>query len=226
MRAVLALAWGLLAAAPLLREAARCRVVSRARGLRSNGFAAPKPQTLGLGRLGTGEPAADRSRGPGRSSSLAPFRRRRDRREAAELEAELPLAADLLAVAVGAGLTPYLALRVAARSGPPAVSARLASVVAVADGDEGLAGALELEAGSSPALRPLLEVLLASERLGAPVGPVLARLAADGRARARRAALARARSVPVRLLFPLVFLVLPAFLLLTVAPVLLAGLAH
>ena len=34
----------------------------------------------------------------------------------------------------------------------------------------------------------------------------------------------RARTVPVRLLFPLVFLVLPAFLLLTVVPVVLASL--
>jgi tight adherence protein C len=66
-------------------------------------------------------------------------------------------------------------------------------------------------------------VLLAAERLGTPVGPALARLAADGRARARRAALERARTLPVRLLFPLVFLVLPAFLLLTVGPVVLAG---
>jgi hypothetical protein len=38
--------------------------------------------------------------------------------------------------------------------------------------------------------------------------------------------MARARTVPVRLLFPLVFLVLPAFLVLTVAPVVLAAVSH
>jgi hypothetical protein len=37
--------------------------------------------------------------------------------------------------------------------------------------------------------------------------------------------MARARTTPVRLLFPLVFLVLPAFVLLTVAPVVLAAAA-
>lgn len=211
MRTVLALAWGLLAAAPLLREAARGRAVSRARSLRPGARAGLEVTNPRLSRVCDPEIGF-------------PLRRRRERREALVLE--VPLVADLLAVALGAGLTPYLALRVAARCGPPAVAARLASVLAVADGGEGLAGALESEAGSSPALRPLLDVLLASERLGAPVGPVLTRLAADGRARARRMAAARARSVPVRLLFPLVFLVLPAFLLLTVAPVLLAGLAR
>jgi len=102
----------------------------------------------------------------------------------------------------------------------------LGGLVAAVEYGRRLADALEEEAGVSPPLRPVLEVLLASERLGAPVGPTLARLAADGRARLRRAALARARTLPVRLLFPLVFLVLPAFLLLTVGPVLLAGLRH
>jgi len=42
----------------------------------------------------------------------------------------------------------------------------------------------------------------------------------------RRAAEAHARRIPVRLLFPLVFLVLPAFVLLTVVPGLAAGLGR
>jgi tight adherence protein C len=76
-----------------------------------------------------------------------------------------------------------------------------------------------------PSLRPLVDALLASERYGAPVGVALARLAVEQRAAVRRRAEARARTVPVRLLFPLVFLVLPAFGLLTVVPALLAGFA-
>jgi tight adherence protein C len=145
-------------------------------------------------------------------------------RAAATLEDGVPLTADLLAVALAAGLTPYLALRVAARSAPGAVAAHLAAVLAAVEDGARLADALAAHAEAAPVLRPLLEVLLVSERLGAPAGPALARLAADGRARARRAALERARTLPVRLLFPLVFLVLPAFFLLTVGPVLLAGL--
>lgn len=138
------------------------------------------------------------------------------------LEGEIPLAADLLALALGAGLTPYLALEVAARYGPPAVAARFRAVLVML-ADRRLVDALEAEAAASPALSPVLSALAASERFGAPAAPSLVRLAADGRARLRQAAMVRARTVPVRLLFPLVFLVLPAFLVLTVAPVLLAG---
>jgi tight adherence protein C len=72
----------------------------------------------------------------------------------------------------------------------------------------------------------LSDALLASDRLGAPVGPVLARLAAEERTALRRQAEAHARRVPVRLLFPLVFLILPAFVLLTVVPGLAAGLGR
>jgi len=136
------------------------------------------------------------------------------------------LAADLAAMALAAGLTPYLAVEVLARSGPDPVAARLGAVLAAAAAGDGLADALDAEAALSPALAPLLTVLAASGRTGAGAGPALARLAASTRARIRRRAMARARTVPVRLLFPLVFLVLPAFLVLTVAPVVLAAVSH
>jgi pilus assembly protein TadC len=99
-------------------------------------------------------------------------------------------------------------------------------VLAAAGAGERLADALRAEAVRTPAVAPLLVLLAASERSGAPVGASLTRLAVATRAQARRRAMARARTVPVRLLFPLVFLVLPAFLVLTVAPVVLASLTH
>jgi Flp pilus assembly protein TadB len=154
-----------------------------------------------------------------------PIGRRRDR--VGGLRADgIALAADLLAVAVAAGLTPYLALEVGARFAPEPIAGRLSGVVVAAGGGQRLADALDAEAARSPALGSLLALLAASERSGAPVGAGLGRLAAVTRAQARRRAMARARTVPVRLLFPLVFLVLPAFLLLTVAPVVLATLTH
>ena len=136
------------------------------------------------------------------------------------------LTADLLAMALAAGLTPYLALEMAVRFGPGPVTERLDAVLAAAEAGLCLAEALDTEAERTPPLGSLLALLAASERSGAPVGPALVRLAASTRAQARRRAMARARTVPVRLLFPLVFLVLPAFLLLTMAPVVLASLTH
>ena len=135
------------------------------------------------------------------------------------------LTADLLAVALGAGLTPYLALGLAGRAAPESVATRLASVMARAEAGQRLADALDAEALATPALAPLLTLLASSERFGAPIEAPLSRLAVTSRGRARRRALARARTVPVRLLFPLVFLVLPAFLILTVIPVVLAALS-
>jgi Flp pilus assembly protein TadB len=137
---------------------------------------------------------------------------------------EVALTADLLAMAVTAGLTPFLALELAARFVPEPGAGRLGAALGEAEGGLGLADALGAEARRTPALAPVLALLAASERSGAPVAAALGRLAAQIRAQDRRRAMARARVVPVRLLFPLVFLVLPAFLLLTVAPVVLASL--
>jgi pilus assembly protein TadC len=73
-------------------------------------------------------------------------------------------------------------------------------------------------------MRTLTEALRTTARLGAPVAPALARVASEVRADVRRRAEARARTIPVRLCFPLVGCVLPAFACLTVVPVVLDGL--
>ena len=70
-------------------------------------------------------------------------------------------------------------------------------------------------------LRRTVAVLARTGTLGTPLAPACADLAATVRQSRRTAALERARTAPVKMLFPLVFLVLPAFLLLTVVPVLL-----
>ena len=86
-----------------------------------------------------------------------------------------------------------------------------------------LADALDdVPARAGEAARPLTAALVASERYGAPVVTGLERLADDVRRDRRRRAEEAARRVPVKLLFPLVTCTLPAFALLTVAP-LIAG---
>jgi tight adherence protein C len=71
-------------------------------------------------------------------------------------------------------------------------------------------------------LRRATLVLGRSETIGSTLAGEVGRLAADVREGRRARAAERARTAPVKMLFPLVFLILPAFLLLTVVPVLLS----
>lgn len=215
---LLGLAWGALAATPLVVRVRRQRVAVRLRPLRRVGAEPAGPRFAFTRRVLARASASTISR------LLAVGRaRHRSRRDDVRLGAELPVTVDLLGVAVGAGCTPYLAVDTAVRWAPPLMSNRFAGVRDACALGATFADALDDLAARSPPLRPVADALLASDRLGAPVGPALARLAVEQRAELRRRAETHARRVPVRLLFPLVFVVLPAFGLLTVIPTLLAG---
>ena len=218
---VLGLAWGALAATPLAMRARRQCVDIRLSPLRPVRAVPARTSPVVLSRVV--DPLSRSAVGRVLAGARA---RHRAHREGAALVADLPVTLDLLGVAVGAGCTPYLAVDMAARWAPPRMAARLAGVQHACALGATFAEALDDVAARAPPLRPLADALLASDRLGAPVGPALARLAAEQRAELRRHAETHARRVPVRLLFPLVFVVLPAFGLLTVIPTLLAGLTR
>lgn len=150
--------------------------------------------------------------------------RRRDRHRV--VERGVPLALDVLTMAARAGYTPRLALAAAARWSPADVGVVLGRVEQRCALGAPLTTALDELGREEPALRALADALVVAERSGAPIADLLARVADDARSVLRRRAEAHARRVPVRLLFPLVFLVLPAFGLLTVVPALAAGLRH
>lgn len=212
MSAVIGIACGMIAALPFARWARRAERNARVAGLvgdrvRPRAVVTRIDHTLGRW--------IDR---PVIRVFAAPNRRRRAHRAQRTLESELPVLLDLLGVAVGAGCTPFLAVDVAVRWGPPASAQRLLAALHAERLGRGFSESLADVAESSPALAPVVDALLTTERLGAPIAPALARLAAEQRAALRRRGEAHARRIPVRLLFPLVFLVLPAFLLLTVVP--------
>jgi tight adherence protein C len=220
---LLGVAWGTLAAVPLTVRARRVTVAARL---------SPLP----AGRDETRAPVLDRARswvprgldaaGPVGRVVRGTAGRLRGRRADAALQRDLPVTIDLLAVAVGAGCTPYLAVDVAAHWAPSRLATAFASVMRACALGVAFDTALGDTVRVTPRLGPVADALLVSDRSGAPVGPALARLASEERAALRRRAEAHARRVPVRLLFPLVFLVLPAFVLLTVVPGLAAGLAR
>jgi hypothetical protein len=216
-------AWGAVLAAPLVRRAARSNAVAHAASL-SVRSRAPEPAMRERRPVLPWRP----SRSDGAVARVwSSWHARQSARRADRVVArELPVALDLLGVAVGAGCTPYLAVDVAARWSPTPLADAFAEVVRRCSLGLDFAAALDAAGHDTPRLRPLADALLASDRLGVPVGPVLARLADEERTGLRRAAEAHARRIPVRLLFPLVFLVLPAFVLLTVVPGLAAGLGR
>lgn len=150
-------------------------------------------------------------------------RTRAARRRDGQLARELPSAIDLLAVAISAGATPFAAVATVARWAQPTVGGSFAAILVSCRLGSSFEAALGDAARRDPRLAPLTSVLATGSRLGAAVNDALARLAAESRRDLRRRAEARARTVPVRLLFPLVFLVLPAFGLLTVVPAVATG---
>jgi tight adherence protein C len=139
------------------------------------------------------------------------------------MDAEIPQLLDLLAAGSAAGLSAVAGFQrsVQALRGPLGTELK-ASLDAVAVGAR---WRTELSAVTErlalPDLRRAMAVLARTETLGTSLTGATRDLAADVRNSRRAAVTERARAAPVKMLFPLVFLVLPAFLLLTVVPVLL-----
>jgi tight adherence protein C len=136
---------------------------------------------------------------------------------------EIPLLLDLLAASAASGLTGQLALSavVGALEGP--LAAELATALRAADLGARWRDELQIVAERLRLqdLRRAIGVLARSDVLGSSLSESLGTIANDAREARRAAMTERARKAPVKMLFPLVFLVLPAFLLLTVVPVLL-----
>jgi Flp pilus assembly protein TadB len=156
----------------------------------------------------------------------APARARRARRLDDDVARQVAVSVDLVGLAVAAGHTPYLAVDLGAEWSPPLVAAELDAIVRSCSVGQSFDDALREAGRRTPALRSLTETLRTTSRLGSPAAPALARLASELRADLRRRAEAHARTVPVRLCFPLVGCILPAFALLTVVPAVVAGLTR
>lgn len=152
-------------------------------------------------------------------------RLRSRRREAAAWQGSVPDAVDLFSLALAGGLTVPGALAVVAARAPPPVGPALVRAELRFRHGEPLDVALARLGRTAPEVRPLLAVLVAAHCDGAPAAEPLARLADELRMARRRRAEARARQVPVRMLFPLVGCTLPAFVLVTVVPAVVAALS-
>lgn len=159
--------------------------------------------------------------GRGRVVELLSARRARLRRERA-----LPDAIELLVLTVQAGLTPHQAVRNLVSIAPPSLRSAFESVCHRLDRGDPLADALNAlhdEVGTSA--DPVVDAIASAERYGLPLAPVLERLADEARSARRRLGEADARRLPVTLSFPLVMCTLPSFVLLAIAPSVLAAIS-
>ena len=216
---IVAFGWGALVLVTAGKVVARIDASERALALGRDAVGSAKHEPgrgLGAVRL------LERCGPVGRVIRGAIGRRARRRRDD-QLARELPSAVDLLAVAISAGATPFVAVATAAQWASPTVGGSFTAILTSCRLGSSFETALLDASRHDPRLAPVTSVLATGSRLGAAVNDALARLAAESRRELRRRAEARARTVPVRLLFPLVFLVLPAFGLLTVVPAVAAG---
>ena len=153
------------------------------------------------------------------ASKIAATRARR-----ARLARELPAALEVLTMASAAGMTLPVALAMAVDELDGEVGVVLGDVMRRHAHGVGLADALaDVARREGEPLEPVLSMLATSLHSGAPVSDALARAADRQRRVARRDAETRIRRLPVSLLVPLVCCVMPAFVLVTIVPVIAGG---
>jgi tight adherence protein C len=136
-------------------------------------------------------------------------------RRANEIERQAPLAIDLIASAVAAGISIDEAIRGAATSAVGPLRAELEAVSAnLALGHRRAAELRDLgERTASPSLMRLATALRISDRLGVPLAAGLRRQAARARIEQARSVQERAAKAAPRILLVVVFLLVPAAML-------------
>lgn len=148
-----------------------------------------------------------------------------DRRAAdrmGKIDYEIPELVDLLVTTVEAGVGFVAALQLAARR----VREPLGQELRVTLREQGMGLTLDealtnLGARTdSSNLRMFVQAVIQGETLGVSIGRILRDLAVDMRKRRRQMAEERAQKAPIKLLFPLILLILPAMFIILLGPAL------
>jgi tight adherence protein C len=139
----------------------------------------------------------------------------------------LPETADLIALGISAGVSVRVAVEQVVQWSDEPFRSVFAGALRRSASGEAFSVALETAATDlDPVARPLVGLLAAAESDGGTLQAGLMRVSDEGRRRRRSAAAVRARRLPVMMLLPLVLCVLPAFVLLAVAPLVLSSLGE
>jgi tight adherence protein C len=146
-------------------------------------------------------------------------RRARQRTEA--IDYELPELIDLLVVTLEAGISFIASLQMAAErlAGPLGVELRitLQEQRMGLTTNEALKGMLGR--ADTPGMRTFVRSVVQGETLGTSTGQIMRNLAGEMRKRRRSMAEERAQKAPIKILFPLVFLIFPAMFIVLLGPV-------
>ena len=155
-----------------------------------------------------------------RGRTLADRRRRRQR-----VMRDVPEALDLIVALLHSGLTLRHTVLESSQRGPHSTRPGFGTVARQLDQGQPFGTAvraLREEFGDS--ITPCVELLVDAERSGLRTAQMVHQLANESRALRRRRDEAAARSLPVKLSFPLVICTLPSFVLLAIAPAVIAAL--
>jgi tight adherence protein C len=147
--------------------------------------------------------------------------KRRARERTAAIDYELPELIDLLVVTLEAGISFIASLQMAAErlAGPLGVELRitLQEQRMGLTTNEALKGMLER--ADTPGMRTFVRSVVQGETLGTSTGQIMRNLAGEMRKRRRSLAEERAQKAPIKILFPLVFLIFPAMFIVLLGPV-------
>lgn len=155
-----------------------------------------------------------------RDPILRSLRRRRRNRC---IEREVPIVASMYVLCLKSGMNVRLATEAVSQNQHGELAKSLTVALSKCERGSRLADALVSTLPMEmPSVAALADALTCSERYGAPVSTVLERVARQVRRELTREAERRAKNLSVQLLFPVAGCTLPAFALLTVAP-LIAG---
>ena len=148
------------------------------------------------------------------------FLRARARRRLEGIELELPELIDLLVVSLEAGVGFNAALQRSSERMTGALGDEIRLTLREHTLGLGMDGALAnlLDRCDVPAVRAFVRSVLQSEALGVSIGQVMRDLSHDMRTRRRQIIEEKAQKAPIKMLFPLAFLILPALLLIVLFP--------
>ncbi len=144
----------------------------------------------------------------------------RGRRRQTEIDYQLPELIDLLVVTVEAGVGFTGSLRIAGERIGGVLGEELG--LTLQEQTMGLttneALANMLERVETPGMRSFIRSVLQGETLGVSIGQILRNVAIEMRKRRRAIAEERAQKAPIKILFPLVFMIFPAIFVIILAP--------